>query len=95
MAAAKEQDFGGSGTYPRSRANGADFADQQIAEQFRATEYSWEGLSRARKREVMAMVHRSQGQRRARRVAIVFGMALAILAVAAFTWYLVGGFPIH
>lgn len=66
-----------------------DFADQRIAEQFRGPEYSWESLPRARQREVMALVNRDRGQRRARRVALGFGMLLALLALGGAAWYLV------
>ena len=86
--AAKQEDFSGSGSYPRQLNNRPDFADQRIAEQHKGTEYSWEKLPPARRREVMALVNRSRGQRRARRVAIISGVVLVLLVLGGVAWYL-------
>ncbi len=83
-----EEDFNRSGSYPRASTNRPDFADHEIAEQMRGTLYSWERLPTVRKHEVMSLVRRTNGRRRSRLVAILFGLVLLFVALAAVAVYL-------
>jgi hypothetical protein len=90
--AAKQQEVDESGnTYPRPLANRPDFADQRIADQFTLTEYSWEHLPTSAKHHVRQMVRRSQGQRRARLVAVFFALLLLLAIIAGVALYVFAG----
>ena len=86
--ASYEENFNQSGTYPRASTNRPDFADHEIAEQLRGTLYSWERLPTVRKHEVMSLVRRTNGRRRMRLVAILFGLVLLLLALGAYLFIL-------
>lgn len=83
-----QEDFSRSGSYPRGSTTRPDFADHEIAEQLRGTVYSWERLPTVRKHEVMSLVRRTNGRRKSRLVAILFGLVLMLLALVALGTYL-------
>ncbi len=88
---AKLHDVGESGnTYPRPLTNRPDFADERIAQRFVMPEYSWERLPTSAKQHVRLMVRRSQGQRRARLVAILFALVLLLAIIAGVALYVYG-----
>jgi hypothetical protein len=83
-----EEDFNRSGSYPRALTSRPDFADHDIAERMRGTVYSWERLPTVRKHEVMSLVRRTNRRRHSRLVAILFGLVLLLVALAAVGVYL-------
>jgi hypothetical protein len=88
--ATQERTMGISGAYPRPLSKGPDFADQRIAEQYAIPEYAWDRLPTSSKQHVRLMVRRSQGQRKARLVAILFALVLVLLILTGVALYLYG-----
>lgn len=88
--ATQERTMGISGTYPRQLSNGPDFADQRIAQQYAIPEYAWERLPTSSKQHVRLMVRRSQGQRKARLVTILFALVLLLAILVGAALYVYG-----
>ncbi len=88
--AVHQEDLGASNTFPGPLTGRADFADQDIAQRFAMPEYAWDRLPVSSRHHVRQMVRRSQGQRRARLVAILFALVLVLAIIAGVALYVYG-----
>jgi hypothetical protein len=88
--AVHQEDLGPSDSFSGPLAGGADFADHDIAQRFAMPEYAWERLPVSSRHHVRQMVRRSQGQRRARLVAILFALLLLLAIIAGVAFYVYG-----